>query len=64
MINLHFRKNMANNWFEYLQAQICREFEILENNNVKFYRKDWSKKNLRRVEAHHIFYLEEKFSTK
>ena len=35
---------MANNWFEYLQAQICREFEILENNNVKFYRKDWSKK--------------------
>ena len=23
---------MADSWFEYLQSQICKEFEFLENN--------------------------------
>ena len=33
MINSNFRKKMADNWFSYLQDQICKEFEFLENNN-------------------------------
>ncbi len=43
MINSDFRKKMANSWFSYLQDQICKEFELLENNNSKFYRRDWKK---------------------
>ena len=31
MINLDFRKKMADSWFSYLQTQICKEFENLEN---------------------------------
>ncbi len=45
MINSKFRKNMASNWFSYLQTQICNEFELLENSKTKFLRREWSKKN-------------------
>ena len=30
MINTEFRKKIANNWFDYLQSQICDEFEKIE----------------------------------
>ena len=43
MITTDFRKNMADNWFSYLQTQICREFKFLENNKLKFSRRDWKK---------------------
>ena len=43
MINSNFRKKMADNWFSYLQSQICKEFEFLENNKFKFSRRDWKK---------------------
>jgi len=43
MINSNFRKEMADNWFSYLQNQICKEFEYLENNKFKFVRRDWKK---------------------
>ena len=43
MINSNFRKEMADSWFSYLQSQICKEFEFLENNKFKFSRRDWSK---------------------
>ena len=43
MINSNFRKKMANSWFSYLQNQICKEFEFLENNKFKFSRRDWRK---------------------
>jgi coproporphyrinogen III oxidase len=43
MINSNFRKKMADNWFSYLQNQICKEFEFLENNKFKFSRRDWKK---------------------
>jgi len=43
MINSNFRKKMADNWFSYLQDQICKEFEFLENNKFKFSRRDWKK---------------------
>ena len=36
MITPDFRKKMADSWFSYLQIQICKEFEYLENNKVKF----------------------------
>ena len=36
---------MTSSWFEYLQSQICKEFESLENNKVKFIRRNWNKKN-------------------
>ena len=44
MINSNFRKMMAENWFSYLQSQICKEFELLENKRTKFSRRDWKKK--------------------
>ena len=45
MITSDFRKKMADNWFSYLQSQICKEFEFLENNKFKFSKRDWKKKN-------------------
>ena len=44
MINSDFRKKMADSWFSYLQNQICKEFEYLEDNKIKFYKKEWNKK--------------------
>ena len=43
MINSNFRKKMADNWFSYLQDQICKEFEFLENNKFKFIKREWKK---------------------
>ena len=43
MINSNFRKKMADNWFEYLQSQICKKFEFLENNKFKFSERKWKK---------------------
>ncbi len=45
MINLNFRKKMADSWFSYLQDQICKEFELIEKGKKKFRKRDWSKKN-------------------
>ena len=44
MINSNFRKKMTDNWFTYLQSQICKEFQFFEKGRKKFVRKDWSKK--------------------
>ena len=38
---------MADGWFSYLQIQICKSFEILENNRFKFSKRDWYKKNIK-----------------
>jgi len=50
MINIEYKKKFANNWFEYLQAQICKEFENLEKfssgKKIKFIKRDWFKKNI------------------
>ena len=43
MITPEFRKKMADSWFSYLQTQICKEFEYLENNKVRFSKRDWNK---------------------
>ena len=45
MIAIEFKKKMADSWFSYLQSQICKEFEYLENNKIKFQKRNWSKKN-------------------
>ena len=37
------KKNIADSWFSYLQTQICKEFEFLENSKIKFKRRDWKK---------------------
>ena len=47
MFNSHFRKKNADRWFSYLQTQICKEFEYLENNKIKFVKRNWFKKNSR-----------------
>ena len=47
MINLEFRKKMADSWFSFLQAQICKSFENLEGNKLKFCKRDWHKKNIK-----------------
>ena len=43
MIDSNFKKKMADSWFSYLQSQICKEFEFLENNKFKFTKRDWKK---------------------
>ena len=43
MITPDFRKKMADSWFSYLQSQICKEFEYLEKNKVRFSKREWSK---------------------
>ena len=43
MIKSVLRKKMADSWFSYLQIQICKEFEYLEKNKVKFSKREWSK---------------------
>ena len=43
MITSDFKKKMADSWFSYLQNQICKEFEYLEKNKIKFSKRDWSK---------------------
>ena len=45
MITSEFRKKMADSWFSYLQIQICKSFELLENNKSKFSKRVWHKKN-------------------
>ena len=62
MISSDFKKKMTDSWFSYLQSQICKEFEYLEDNKVKFTKRDWNKnkkKKTREVEQH-IYYQEEK----
>ena len=34
MINSNLRKKIAESWFEYLQIQICKSFEMLENKQI------------------------------
>ena len=46
MINSEFRKKMADSWFSYLQMQICKSFEQLENNKLYFAKRDWNKKKV------------------
>ena len=43
MIDLKFKKKITDSWFSYLQNQICKEFEFLENNKIKFSKKVWNK---------------------
>ena len=46
MISLDFRKKMADSWFSYLQIQICKSFENLENNKFKFPKRIWQIENI------------------
>jgi coproporphyrinogen III oxidase len=43
MINCNFKKEIADSWFSYLQNQICKEFEFLEDNKFKFSKREWKK---------------------
>ena len=47
MISSDYRKKMADSWFTYLQMQICKSFEILENNKLKFTKRNWYKRNIK-----------------
>ncbi len=44
MINSDYRKKIVNNWFNYLQVQICKEFENIEKSKKKFIKRNWNKK--------------------
>ncbi len=44
-MNSEFRKKIVDSWFSYLQIQICKEFELLENSKNKFKKRNWFKKN-------------------
>ena len=43
MIKFDNRKEMTDNWFSYLQMQICKEFKFLENNKINFSKRVWKK---------------------
>ena len=47
MIKSDFKKKIADSWFSYLQTQICKEFELLENKKIKFSTREWKKKKKR-----------------
>ena len=47
MNSSNYRKKIVDSWFSYLQIQICKSFETLENNKSKFSRRDWYKKNVK-----------------
>ncbi len=47
MISSDYKKKIADNWFSYLQMQICKSFELLEKNKSKFSKRDWYKKNIK-----------------
>ena len=47
MISTDFKKKMADSWFSHLQIQICKSFELLENNKFKFSKRVWCKKNIK-----------------
>ena len=47
MISSDFKKKMTDSWFSYLQMQICKSFELLENGKIKFSRRDWYKENIK-----------------
>ncbi len=55
MIESQFRKKIVDSWFSYLQSQICKEFEHLENNKLRFSKREWHKK--RRKEGGGISFL-------
>ena len=43
MIDSILKKKIVDSWFSYLQSQICKEFEFLENSKIKFSRREWKK---------------------
>ena len=51
MLSIENKKESANNWFSFLHSQICKQFELIENNfskkNKKFKKKEWSKNNIK-----------------
>ena len=61
MISSDFKKKMTDSWFSYLQSQICKEFEYLEDNKVKFTKRDWNKnKKKKRGRWNSIFIINRK----
>jgi len=47
MISPDDRKKITDKWFSYLQIQICKSFEHLEDNKSKFSKREWNKKNIK-----------------
>ena len=47
MISPDDRKKITDKWFSYLQIQICKSFEHLEDNKSKFSKRGWNKKNIK-----------------
>jgi coproporphyrinogen III oxidase len=47
MISSDLRKKMADRWFSYLQIQICKSFEFLEENKFKFSKRNWQKEKIK-----------------
>ena len=47
-MNIKNKKKILDSWFSFLQAQICYQFQLLENNfskkKIKFIRREWNKK--------------------
>ena len=46
MITSDYKKKIVDSWFSYLQSQICKSFEFLENNKLQFSKRNWHKKKV------------------
>ena len=50
MLNVNTKKKLTEKWFEFLQMEICNEFENIENKlknkQKKFFRREWKKENI------------------
>ena len=44
-INIKIKKEITDNWFSFLQSQICKEFENLEK-GIKFKKRVWNKQKI------------------
>ena len=64
MINSEFRKEMADSWFSYLQNQICKEFETIENGKKNLLNVVGVKKITKKVEEYLLCYPMEIFLKK
>ena len=40
-----YKKEIVDSWFSYLHSQICKEFELIENNKFTFSQREWKKEN-------------------
>ena len=67
-MNIELKKKYVDSWFNYLQSQICNQFELLEKElspkPKKFTKREWAKNKKKKEGVYHIFLKTVKFLIK